>query len=127
MSVLTLAITWRITWTIVTLVVVEAIVCAVSVAPVATVFLWLADAVAGSRPWRLTVVALAIVPSYAMFALMLMIATPVAVAWLSLFAGPGAFGAGPTDALLLVGSGVATAVPLLWFAIGDRKVNLLNG
>lgn len=50
------------------------------------------------------------------------LATPFAVGYLALFAGEGTFGANGREALLLVGSGVATAVPLLWFAIGARRL-----
>lgn len=32
------------------------------------------------------------------------------------------FGSGPRDALFLLGSGVATALPLLWFAAGARRL-----
>lgn len=49
------------------------------------------------------------------------LATPFAVAYLA-FAGGAWFGARPLESALLVGSGVATAVPLLWFAIGARRL-----
>jgi hypothetical protein len=79
MSAAMIGATGRITWTIFSLVVVEAIVCAVSAVPVTAAVLWLADEVPDSRAWRVTLISLAIVPSYAVFALTLMIVTPLAV------------------------------------------------
>ena len=79
MAAITAAATWRITWTIVTLIVVEAAVCAAAIAPVVATVWWLADTLPNSRAWRVTLVALTAVPSYATFALALMIATPLAV------------------------------------------------
>ncbi|MGE5599124.1 MAG: EamA family transporter RarD, partial [Bacteroidota bacterium] len=38
--------------------------------------------------------------------------------------GAGAFGAGPAATLLLAGTGIVTAAPLLWFAEGARRVPL---
>ncbi len=51
------------------------------------------------------------------------LATPIALAYLLLFVPAGArFGGSAGEAALLVGSGVATAVPLLWFAMGARRL-----
>lgn len=50
------------------------------------------------------------------------LATVPSVAWL-LFAAEGpVFGATTREALLLVGAGAATAIPLLWFATGARRL-----
>ncbi len=50
------------------------------------------------------------------------LATPVAVAWLLLVPASGIFGSTQAEALLLVGAGAATAIPLLWFATGARRL-----
>lgn len=52
------------------------------------------------------------------------IAAPAAlafVAWLGLRGAP-SFGGGAADTIFLVGAGVTTALPLLWFASGARKL-----
>ncbi|HWV37418.1 MAG TPA: EamA family transporter RarD [Vulgatibacter sp.] len=52
------------------------------------------------------------------------LATPIALAYVGwLHVGGGAsFGAGAADTVFLVGAGVATALPLLWFASAARKL-----
>lgn len=70
---------WRIAWTVASLVAVQTLVCGVSAAPVVLVWQWLIPA-AGSNPfarWALFSVALA--PSYVLFALCVMIVSPVAM------------------------------------------------
>lgn len=51
------------------------------------------------------------------------IAAPVALAWLAFAeAGSPLLGGTGRDAFFLLGSGVATALPLLWFAMGARRL-----
>lgn len=70
---------WRITWAIVTLLVTETVVCAVAAAPVAIAWAGLAAATS-DRPWLRTAVFAAVaLPSYAVFALLLLVVTPLAV------------------------------------------------
>ena len=73
------AVTWRIAWTLASLVIVQTAVCGIAAAPVVLVWQGLA-AVAGSNPaarWML--ISLAIIPSYAAFAICLLIVSPLAV------------------------------------------------
>jgi acetyltransferase-like isoleucine patch superfamily enzyme len=73
------AVAWRLAWTVVSLVAVQIAVCGISAAPVVLVWQWLAPAV-GSNPtlrWGLFSVALA--PSYALFALCMMVVSPLAM------------------------------------------------
>jgi hypothetical protein len=70
---------WRLAWTVVTLVGVSSLVCAASVAPIAAVWLWLAEVTDGLGAWRTVAFALVAIPSYAAFALALAIVTPLAV------------------------------------------------
>src|SRR5512145_979915 len=70
---------WRIGWTIVTLVAVQAIVCGLSVVPVVLAWRWLVGA-AGSDPFaRVAAYSVAVVPSYVVFALCLMVVSPIAL------------------------------------------------
>ena len=52
--------------------------------------------------------------------------TPIAGAYLASLAsrGPGAFGGSPSNALLLIGLGIITPLPLIWFAVGVRSLRL---
>jgi len=50
------------------------------------------------------------------------LATPFAIAWLLFLASKPAFGGSTIEALLLVGAGPITAVPLLWFATAARRL-----
>jgi acetyltransferase-like isoleucine patch superfamily enzyme len=72
-------IAWRIVWTLVTLIAVETLVCALSILPVVVVWYLLQDIVPSSPAVRLFVWSLAIVPSYAAFALLLMVIAPGAI------------------------------------------------
>jgi acetyltransferase-like isoleucine patch superfamily enzyme len=70
---------WRITWTIASLVAVQTLVCGVSAAPVVLVWQWLLP-VAGSSPVaRWALVSVSIAPSYVLFAVCLMIVSPLAL------------------------------------------------
>ena len=69
---------WRMTWTLATLVAVQTVVCGVSAMPVLLMWHGLV-VVAGSNPFvRLAVFSAAIAPSYVLFALCLMMASPLA-------------------------------------------------
>ena len=73
---------WRITWTIASLVAVQTLVCGVSAAPVALLWQWLLP-VAGSSPVaRWALVSISIAPSYVLFAVCLMIVSPLTLRWL---------------------------------------------
>jgi serine acetyltransferase len=69
---------WRIGWTMVSLAVVQAVVCGISAAPAVLLWLWLAS-VAGSN-WIVGLVLFsgALAPSYVLFALCLMVVSPLA-------------------------------------------------
>jgi len=70
---------WRIAWTVASLVAVQTLVCGVSAAPVVLVWQWLLR-VAGSSPLaQWAVFSLAIAPSYVLFAVCLMIVSPLAM------------------------------------------------
>jgi hypothetical protein len=64
---------------VLTLVAVEILVCAVSVLPATSASVWLWDLARGDRRWQALVVAVAAVPAYGLFALCLMILSPVAL------------------------------------------------
>ena len=69
---------WRIAWTVASLVAVEIIVCGVSAMPVVLAWQWLVS-LAGTNPIvRWTLFSVAIAPSYVVFALCLMIVSPLA-------------------------------------------------
>jgi len=68
---------WRIAWAIVTLTIVQVVVCGVSVLPVAVIWVYLVDMTASNSIVRLAVFSSAIVPSYVLFALCLMIISPL--------------------------------------------------
>src|SRR5438128_4340777 len=70
---------WRIAWTIVTLTIVQVLVCGVSVLPVVVIWSYLADMTAPNSVVRLIVFSGAIVPSYILFALSLLIVSPLAI------------------------------------------------
>jgi acetyltransferase-like isoleucine patch superfamily enzyme len=70
---------WRIAWTVASLVAVQTLVCGLSAAPVVLAWHWIIP-VAGSNPFaRWALISLAIAPSYVLFALCLMIASPLAM------------------------------------------------
>ena len=69
----------RIAWTVASLVVVQTLVCGAAAAPAVLVWQWVIP-VAGSNPrWQWAVLSIAIVPSYVLFALSLMIVSPLAM------------------------------------------------
>ena len=69
----------RIAWTVVSIVVVETVICGAALLPV--VFLWsrLAAAAGGAPGVRLVLFSLALVPSYVLFGLLLMLISPLVV------------------------------------------------
>jgi acetyltransferase-like isoleucine patch superfamily enzyme len=70
---------WRITWTVASLLAVQTLVCAAAAAPVVLVWQRLLPA-AGSRPVaRWALFSVSVVPSYMLFAVCLMIVSPVAL------------------------------------------------
>jgi acetyltransferase-like isoleucine patch superfamily enzyme len=77
-------IAWRVCWTITSLIVVQIVVCAISAAPVVFGWFWIASIVrADSLAWPV-LVSIAIVPSYAVFAVCLLMVAPLAtrlLAW----------------------------------------------
>jgi acetyltransferase-like isoleucine patch superfamily enzyme len=68
---------WRIAWTVASLVAVQTLVFGVSAAPVMLVWRWLVSVTASSPIARLTLFSVAIAPSYVLFALCLMIVSPL--------------------------------------------------
>lgn len=72
------AATWRIVWTIASLIIVQGTVCALSAAPVVTMWHWLLQLTAGDRLLRAVVISAALAPSYVLFALCLMVLSPLA-------------------------------------------------
>lgn len=71
-------VTWRITWTIASLIIVQATVFAVSVAPVVTIWHWLLRLTTDDPLLRVAFISAALAPSYVLFALCLMIVSPIA-------------------------------------------------
>ena len=69
----------RIAWTVVSIVIVETVICGAALLPV--VFLWsrLAAAAGGAPGVRLVLFSLALVPSYVLFGLLLMLISPLVV------------------------------------------------
>ena len=81
---------WRVAWTVISLITVQSVVCGVAAAPVVVAWAWLI-AVAGSHPVaRWTLFSLAIAPSYALFALALMIVSPLSLRLLGWYTPPDA-------------------------------------
>lgn len=70
---------WRIAWTIVTLTAVQVLVCGVSALPLVLIWSYLIHLTASSSIARLIVFSGAIVPSYTLFALCLMVVSPLAM------------------------------------------------
>ena len=68
---------WRIAWTVASLVTVQTLVCGVSAAPVVLIWYWLASATASAPIAWLALFSVAIVPSYVLFALCVMIVSPL--------------------------------------------------
>lgn len=70
--------TARIAWTILSLLVAELIICGVAAAPLVVFWHWLGTLAPSHPLLRLTLVSLAIGPSYLLFALLLLFVTPIA-------------------------------------------------
>ena len=68
---------WRIAWTVASLVAVQTLVCGVSAAPVVLIWYWLVSVTASAPIARLALFSVAIAPSYVLFALCLMIVSPL--------------------------------------------------
>jgi len=68
---------WRIAWTVASLVTVQTLVCGVSAAPVVLIWYWLVSVTASAPIARLALFSVAIVPSYVLFALCVMIVSPL--------------------------------------------------
>ena len=70
---------WRIAWTIASLVAVQTLVCGLSAAPVVLAWQWLAPAAGSSPVARWALFSVAIAPAYVLFALCMMIVSPLVV------------------------------------------------
>lgn len=70
---------WRIAWTVVSLVAVQTLVCGIAAAPVVLLWWWGAAATASHPLARIALLSLAITPSYALFAVCLLLVSPVAM------------------------------------------------
>jgi len=64
---------WRVGWTVATLLVSQVVVCGLALVPLAWAWSWLVPATAGHRLGRVVILSLAAAPSYAVFAVGLMI------------------------------------------------------
>ena len=69
---------WRIAWTLASLIVVLGTVCAFSAAPVVVIWNWLLRLIAGDPLLRIALISAALAPSYVLFALCLMVVSPIA-------------------------------------------------
>lgn len=71
---------WRVAWTIVTLVAVESLVCSLSALPIVFLWSWLIPLTTASNlVIRVVIVSAALVPSYIIFALCLMVVSPLVI------------------------------------------------
>lgn len=70
--------TYRVTWTVVTFVIVEVLVCGLSAFPVVLGWSWLLGRPVSNRMMRLAMLGLAVVPSYVLFAVCLMVVSALA-------------------------------------------------
>jgi acetyltransferase-like isoleucine patch superfamily enzyme len=70
---------WRITWTLSSLVAVQTMVCAMSVTPVVLIWQWWLSPGGADRLARSALISLTIVPLYLLFAVCLMIVSPLAL------------------------------------------------
>jgi acetyltransferase-like isoleucine patch superfamily enzyme len=68
---------WRVAWTVASLVGVQTLVCAASAAPVVIIWLWLLPLAGSSAIARSALVSVAIVPSYVLFAVCLIMVSPL--------------------------------------------------
>ena len=74
----TAVVVWRIAWTIVSLVVVQTAVCGLAATPVVLLWRWWVDGLGGRYPtMRWALVSVAIAPSYVLFALSLLVISPL--------------------------------------------------
>ena len=67
---------WRIAWTMASLIIVQGTVCALSAAPVVTMWHWLLRLTSGDWLLRVVLASAALAPSYVVFALCLMVVSP---------------------------------------------------
>lgn len=81
---------WRIAWTVVSLVVVQAVVCGLAAVPVAIVWAWLLGATREHPVARWAIFSFATAPSYALFALVLMMVSPLSLRLLRWYTPPDA-------------------------------------
>jgi acetyltransferase-like isoleucine patch superfamily enzyme len=72
-------IVWRIAWTVISLVAVQTIVLGASAAPIVAIWQWLSAAVGAHPTVRWAAYCFALGPSYALFAMCLMVASPLAL------------------------------------------------
>ena len=72
-----LVVAWRIAWTVASLVTVQTVVCGVSAAPVVLIWYWLVSVTASAPIARVALLGVVIAPSYALFALCVMIVSPL--------------------------------------------------
>jgi acetyltransferase-like isoleucine patch superfamily enzyme len=70
---------WRIAWTLASLVAVQILICGVSAAPAVLLWHWLASVASSHPSIRLALFSIAIAPSYVLFAMCLMIVSPLAI------------------------------------------------
>lgn len=68
---------WRVLWTLVSLVAVQTIVCAIAVAPAVLMWQWWLSLGGADRLARSALISLAIVPSYVVFAVCLIVLSPL--------------------------------------------------
>jgi acetyltransferase-like isoleucine patch superfamily enzyme len=73
-----IAMMWRMAWTIASLIIVQGSVCAVSAAPVVVMWDWLLRLIASDPVLRVALISAALAPSYVLFALGLMVVSPIA-------------------------------------------------
>jgi acetyltransferase-like isoleucine patch superfamily enzyme len=73
---------WRIAWTIASLIIVQGTVCAVSAAPVVILWHWLVRLTSGESLLRIALMSVGLAPSYVLFAVCLMVVSPIATRFL---------------------------------------------
>jgi acetyltransferase-like isoleucine patch superfamily enzyme len=74
-----IVVVWRIAWTIASLVAVQTLVCGLSVAPSVLLWRWLTSATAPNPIAQVAILSAAIAPSYVLFAMCLLIVSPLAM------------------------------------------------
>ena len=70
---------WRIAWTLLTLIAVQAVVCGLSAAPVVWIWRWLPVVLGSNAMLRWALYSAAVAPSYVVFALSVMVVSPLAL------------------------------------------------